>query len=127
AKLNQLLADVDRQVGDIDARAQEVASREVSQAQAELGPLLADRPPAPLPAVPESSVVVSSGGLVQPVRTAEPSETGSEDSLDKVKQDLQIWLAVNRFVLREKGRGRDATAEFVAWRNRFRLAPSGRP
>ena len=123
AKLTELLASVDRQVGDIDARAQDVASKEVSQAQAQLGSLLADRPPTPLPAIPESSVVVSSGSLTQPGRAALGGGPAVADDLEKVKRDLQIWLAVNKYVLRGKRQGRDATPEFIAWRNRFRLAP----
>ncbi|MHB8637430.1 MAG: hypothetical protein ACYC96_13255 [Fimbriimonadaceae bacterium] len=128
AKLTKLLADVDRQVGDIDARAQDVARREVSQAQAQLGTLLADRPPAPLPAIAESRVVVGTGTLpAPPARPVIKGAAGGSDDQDQVKQDLQVWLAVNRYVLRAKGRGRDATAEFIAWRNRFRLAPLTQP
>ena len=126
AKLTELLASVDRQVGDIDAKAQDVAGREVSQAQAQLGSLLADRPPTPLPAIPETRVVVASGALPPPSRPTYGSEPDRGDDVNKVKRDLDIWLAVNRYVLRTKGHGRDATAEFIAWRNRFRLAPSAR-
>jgi hypothetical protein len=128
AKLTELLASVDRQVGDIDAKAQEVAGREVTQAQAQLGSLLADRPPTPLPAIPETRVVVSSGAVtpssVSPNLEVAPS---SADNLGKVKHDLEIWLGVNRYVLRSRGHGRDATDEFIAWRNQFKLAASASP
>jgi hypothetical protein len=128
AKLTELLAGIDRQVGDIDAKARDVASREVSQAQGQLGSLLADRPPTPLPAIPETRVVVDSGAVAAaPARPAIADEAGRQDSVIEAKQDLDIWLGVNRYVLRSKGRGRDATAEFIAWRNRFRLAPLAQP
>ena len=128
AKLTELLASVDRQVGDIDLRAQEVAGREVTQAQAHLGSLLADRPPKPLPAVPATRVVIASPAMpAPPVRAALRNEASNADDLGKAKQDLEIWLAVNKYVLRTKGQGRDVTAEFIAWRNKFRLAPSARP
>jgi len=126
AKLTELLASVDRQVGDIDAKALDVAGREVSQAQAQLGSLLADRPPTLLQAIPETRVVVASGALPPPGGPTLGSEPVQGDDVNKVKHDLEIWLAVNRYVLRTKGHGRDATAEFIAWRNRFRLAPSAR-
>lgn len=126
AKLTDVLNAVDRQVGDIDARAESVASHEVSQAQANLGALLADKPPAPLPAVPESRVVVHSVNV--PTVTPPPAtDLDLSDTLAKARQDLKIWLAVNRYVLQRKGQGRDATAEFIEWRNRFKQEPSARP
>jgi hypothetical protein len=125
AKLTDLLAEVARQVGDVDARAQDVARSEVSHAQAQLGPLLADQPPTPLPATQGSSVVVSSGS--QPAVVANVGDRQAAlagDDVNRVKQDLDIWLAVNNYIQRPKGRARDATAEFIEWRNRFRQEPS---
>jgi hypothetical protein len=128
AKLTELLASVDREVGDIDAKAQDVASREVSQAQAQLGTLLSDRPPMPLPTVPGSRVVVATGDPSPPPTAPNlDSPPANGDDLSQVRRDLDIWLAVNKYVLRSKGNGRDATVEFIAWRNRFKLAPSGHP
>jgi hypothetical protein len=128
AKLTNLLSEVARQVGDVDARAQEVAKREVSQAQAQLGPLLADKPPTPLPATPGSSVVIASSA--QPAITL-PAGKGTfpsaDDDLNRVKQDLDIWLSVNNYIQQPKGRARDATAEFINWRHRFRQEPSASP
>lgn len=130
SKLTDLMDEVARQLADADAKANEAAQKQLAQTQSEIGPLLADKPPLTLPEVPQTTIMVRPPALgSDKVRMPESASRALlvADSEAQVKSDLQVWLAVNRFQLGRKGRDRDATKEFIAWRDHFKREPSRQP
>ena len=79
--------------------------------------MIADRPPMRFPAEapvvrsfpPETLASTPVKGPTMPESIAKSDET-------LVEQELRIWLRVNRYVLSKNRLGRDATDEFLTWR-----------
>ncbi len=128
AEIASRLAELERQLAQIEEETRRQAARELRRTQRELRPLLADSPPLKLPAVPAQEVAIPAVHITIPaIQSAiAPPEILAEPAT-KLKTELQIWLRVNRYVLAERGKARDATADFLAWRQQFQTHPNPIP
>ena len=119
AGAEQAMADLSLQIEELRAKKLEVAEAEarkqVESTRDQIHSLVVGDPSVTLDSVPKKEVAFPSASprvlpRLQPI--------AHDSSLQEAKADLAVWLAQNRYELAPKGRARDATKDFIEWRNR---------
>jgi hypothetical protein len=106
---------------ELDRRAAEEANAQVRETASELGLQLIKPRSTVVPGTPSESVRVTGGPPFKPAPDV-PSAgilTGNADRERLLKHELEVWLGLNRYVLMPGGR--DATSEFIKWREKFEV------
>lgn len=116
---DQAMADLMLEMEDLRAQklrqAEEEARKQVESVRDQLHSLVVGDPSVTLESVPPKVVAFPSVSEAAP---KPPERARSDARLQDAQADLEIWLAQNRYALAPKGRARDATKEFIAWRNK---------
>lgn len=112
-QLTALLQQIENEIGDVDQRAYDDALRQATAAEENFGPLLAEQPSLTLPPIGGASISVSQPGWQQSL----PANTSSvgQPTEAQLKDDLRLWLGINRYRLDMTGRSPDATPQFLLW------------
>lgn len=117
AQIEELRSELERQIATEEASVKHLAAEEFEKSRKELRPLLADQPPLALHAVPAATMKFPEAS-VQPPEVPSPvvSEELRKEPRNRLEAELRIWLSLNHYQLVAKGKGRDATQEFLRWK-----------
>jgi len=119
AEMEQANADLRLQIEELRAKkleeAEAEARKQVESVRDQIHSLVVGDPSVTLDSVPQKEVAFPSASP----RVLPPLPAIAHDStLQEAKADLAVWLAQNRYVLAPKGKARDATKDFLEWRNK---------
>jgi hypothetical protein len=126
AELTRIRAGLETARNQAEDRARREAASQVRTLENTLGPSLATESDTILPGVPSRTVPAQRPAAMpaQPeVATSSPMDSRAA-RLDRLKQELDIWTAVNGY--RESAtpdKGRDRTSEFIEWIKSHHLGP----
>lgn len=121
--LAEIYDDLDRAKLAAGEDALKEAQAQRLQAKPSVGSIVEDGAEGRLKAVRAASVDFPPGPrLSQAPRSTSGRVDGADQEREQIETDLQIWMAANGYVAaKSKGSARDATEEFMEWRNAQRI------
>lgn len=126
AQLRILQAQAERERADAERKAKEEAKRQLSETQVDVDNAVESLIPPSLPAVPAESVTIPAGPGLGATRTFAPTSLfGSLEQRRRIlDQQVDLWIKSKgwRRALKPTG-ARNATDEFLQWRNARNLGP----
>ncbi len=124
AQVTAMLLRIEQFRAELDRRAAQEARDQVRDTVQELGLELVEPQDVKLSATNPQSVSILGGPAFRPAPPV-PSAGILSARVDRerlLRQELDIWLGLNRFELAKAG-ARDVTSDFLTWRKKFEVGP----